>query len=64
MSSVTIRFRDGTERVFEHEGRAGGSYTKTVKYEDGVVIVKDEWDKRTAFPLDLVAEIVETPNKW
>lgn len=64
MASIVVRFKDGTVREFPHEGRAGGSYTKTVKYEGGAVIVEDEWYKRTAFPLSDVAEVIETPTRW
>lgn len=64
MSDILIKFRDGTERAFKHEGRAGGSYTKRVTYEPGVIVVTDEWHKRTAFPLDLVAEVVERPERY
>jgi hypothetical protein len=64
MASVTVKFKDGTKREFPHEGRAGGSYTKTVKYEGGVVIIQDEWYRRTAFPLEDVAEVIETPERY
>lgn len=61
--SITIYFRDGTVRKFEHAGRAGGSYTKSVRYEDGVVIVVDEWGKEIAFPLDTVGHVEATPER-
>ena len=65
MSNVTIKLRDGTIRSFKHEGRSGGSYTKTISYEPGFVVVTDEYRKRTAIPTDLVAEvIVEELNRW
>lgn len=55
--------KDGTKRLFPHEGRAGGSYTKSVKFENGFVIITDEWDKRTAIPSGDVAEVEETPER-
>jgi len=64
MASVKVKFRDGTVRDFRHRGRAGGSYTVTVRYEDGFVVVIDEWGRRTAFPGDIVAEVVEEPVRW
>jgi hypothetical protein len=57
MSDITIKFKDGTERKFPHEGRAGGSYSKSVSYEGGFVIVKDEWYNTFAFPTEVVAEV-------
>lgn len=63
MSSITIKMKDGSVRNFPHEGRAGGSYTKKVKYEGAFVIVEDEWGKRTAMPAADIAEVVETPNR-
>ena len=64
MSDVVIKFKDGTERQFKHEGRAGGSYTKTVTYKGNYVIVEDEWYKQTAFPSDIIAEVVVTPERY
>lgn len=62
MSSITIKFKDGTAREFKHEGRAGGSYTKRVKFEGAFVVVEDEYSKRTAFPAQDIAEVIEVPN--
>ena len=63
MASITVKFKDGTVREFPHEGRAGGSYTKSVAYEGGAVIITDEWYKRTAFPLADVVEVIERPER-
>jgi hypothetical protein len=64
MSSITVKFKDGTKREFPHEGRAGGSYTKTVSYEGGAVIITDEWHNRVAFPLESVSEVVEEATRF
>jgi hypothetical protein len=61
VSSITIHFKDGTTREFAPEGRAGGSWTKSVKYVDAMVIVEDEWGTRTAFPVADVVEVIERP---
>ena len=63
MSSITIHMKDGTVRRFPHEGRAGGGYTKTLKYVPGFAVVEDEWGTRTAIPAEDIAEIVEEPNR-
>jgi hypothetical protein len=63
MASITITMKDGTIRSFPHEGRAGGSYTKSVRYEGGFVIVTDEWYKETAIPAEDVREVVKTSER-
>ncbi len=64
MSHIVVKLKDGTERKFLHEGRAGGSYTKRLRYEPGFVVITDEWYKETAIPTDSIAEVVETPERW
>ncbi len=64
MSSIQIKMKDGTIRNYPHEGRAGGSWTKKVRYEGAFVVVEDEWGKRVAVPANDVAEVVETPERW
>lgn len=63
MANIVIRLKNGERRHFNHEGRAGGSYTKSVTYEGGFVVVTDEWGKRTAFPAGDVEEVEETPHR-
>lgn len=64
MSNIKIKMRDGTVKEFSHQGRAGGSYTKRLKYEGGMVVITDEWGKKIAIPMDLVEEVVEEPTRW
>ena len=64
MSNITIKMKDGTERKFPDEGRPGGSYTKTIRYEGNFAIVKDEWGKETAIPSCDIQEIEVTPARW
>ncbi len=61
--NVKVKLKDGTIREFKHRGRPGGSYTVNVKYEGGFVIVTDEWDKQTAFPSEIVAEVETMPTR-
>ena len=63
MASITIYFKDGRSKEFPHEGRAGGSYTKSVKFENGRVVITDEWGGRTAFPASDVVQVQETPER-
>lgn len=65
MADITIRFRDGTSRQYRHKGRPGGSYTKTIRYEPGFVVITDEYDQDTAIPSDLIAEVqVDNGRGW
>jgi hypothetical protein len=64
MSNITVAMRDGSTREFKHEGRPGGSYTKTLSYEPGFAVITDEYGTRTAIPTDLIAEIKEYPTRW
>ena len=63
MSSITIKFRDGTTREFPHEGRAGGSYTKRVTFEGVFVVITDEYGTRTALPAADIAEVIDRPER-
>lgn len=57
MASYTVIMRDGTRRDFPHSGRAGGSYTKSLRYETGFVVIVDEWGGEIAIPAEDVKEI-------
>ena len=61
MANITVILKDGTKREFKHEGRPGGSYSKTVKYENGFAIIEDEWGKKTAFPSENISEVIAEP---
>ena len=62
MPDIEIRFRDGSLRQFKHQGRPGGSYTKTLTFDGEFVIVTDEWGVRTVFSASDITEIVERPH--
>jgi len=57
MKSIYIKMKDGSTRNFEHEGRAGGSYSKEIRYEMGFVVVTDEWGNETAIPTENIHEV-------
>ena len=64
MSSITVKMKDGSVHEFPHEGRAGGSYTKSVKYEGAFVVITDEDYKRIAIAAADIAEVIEHPTRW
>lgn len=57
MTSVRITMKDGTINDHKHRGRAGGSYTKSVRYEGAFVVVVDEYRAETAYPASDVAKV-------
>lgn len=63
MPNIRIFMKDETKLDFFHEGRAGGSYTKTIRYEGGFAIVTDEWDKETAIPTSDIKLIETRPHR-
>ena len=66
MANIKVFFReydqDDNPRyvLFEHAGRPGGSYTKTIRYEGNFAIIKDEWGKEIAYPSDAIDHIEVT----
>lgn len=66
MPSVAIHMKDGTVMRFTERGRAGGSYSITVRYEGAFVIVTDEWYAGTAVPAaDIVKVVTDAPaGRW
>jgi hypothetical protein len=63
--TVEIIFKDGTTREWDHGSRPGGSYDNSVRYEGAFVIVRDAWEKTTAFPVQDVKEVITVPRtRW
>jgi len=62
MASIKIKMKDRTIRDFPHEGRAGGSWTKTIKYEGVFAIIIDEWGMQIALPVSDIKEVQVVPN--
>lgn len=50
MKNITITMRDGSKKEHKHTGRPGGSYSKSLRYEIGFVVVIDEYGNETAYP--------------
>ena len=64
MSNIIVKMKDGTERKFVHQGRPGGSYTKSITYQGGFAIIEDEYGSKTAIPAADIAEVSESPTRW
>lgn len=62
MREIKITKKDGSIERFQHRGRAGGSYSISLRYEGGFVIVENEWGDTTAFPAADI-EKVETAQE-
>ena len=63
MSNIYITFTNGKKKSFLHQGRAGGSWTKSIRYEGGFAIITDEWHEETIFPNRLIKEIKVEPHR-
>ena len=61
MERIKITFKDGTTKEFLEKGRAGGSYTISIRYCEGFVEVMDVYRDTIAFPSESIKE-VETFN--
>lgn len=57
MKNITIVMRDGRKVEHKHVGRPGGSYSKTVRYEVGFVVVVDEYGSEIAYPAQDILEV-------
>ena len=61
---IIVLFRDGNKKEFLHQGRAGGSYTKSIRYEGQFAIIEDEYYNETIYPMDLIQEIKTSSNRY
>lgn len=59
-----IILKDGTIKEFLHKGRPGGSYTKSLRYEPGFVVITDEYYKETSIPSESISEIKSWPERY
>jgi hypothetical protein len=50
--NIKLFFKDGSVKDYPHEGRVGGSYTKSIKYEGQMAIITDEYHRTYAYPID------------
>jgi hypothetical protein len=57
MMNITLVMKDGRKIEHKHTGRAGGSYSKSIRYEGSFAIVSDEWGNDTAYPASDIQEI-------
>ena len=57
MKNITLHFKDNSVQSFKHVGRAGGSYSKSIRYENGFVVIVDEYQNETVFPSDSISKI-------
>ena len=64
MASITVKMKNGITKHFPHEGRAGGSYTKSIRYEGAFAIIKDEYEGETAIPAADIEEVQVTRERY
>jgi len=63
MSNVYVEMKNGEKKEFLHRGRAGGSYTVSLRLVEGWAIIEDEWGKTTAIPREDIKEIRTEPHR-
>jgi len=62
--NIEIIMKDLSIRKFPHEPRAGGSYTKTIEYVEGFVVITDEFYKTISIPTSDIKEIKTWPDRY
>lgn len=63
--TIYLKMKDGTTRVFEDTGAAGGSYCQSMRFETGFVCITDAWGKTTSIPADTILEIEQaSERRW
>ena len=62
---ITIKKKDGSVIEFREKGRAGGSWTISIRYEGAFAIVTDEWGSETAVPSADIDQVdVRQRHSW
>ena len=56
-TSIKIFMKNGEIKDFPHEGRAGGSWTKEIRYEGSFAIITDERYNEIVIPSEDILEI-------
>ena len=56
-TSIKVWMKNGEVKDFPHKGRPGGSYSKSIRYENGFVVIIDEWYNETVLPSEDILEI-------
>lgn len=63
--TIYLKMKDGTKRVFEDRGAAGGSYSQSMRSEIGFIVITDAHGKATWIPSDTIEEVEqEGPRRW
>jgi hypothetical protein len=55
--NIKVTMKDGTTHECKYQGRPGGSYSPSIKYEGVFAIVTDEWGTATSLPASDIKEI-------
>ena len=64
MDWIIIHWKDKNKPVTEIKsyGRAGGSYTMSLKYTESMMIVTDEYGGTKAFPISDIEQVETAPT--
>lgn len=63
--TIYLKMKDGTTRIFEDRGAAGGSYEQSMRTEIGFVVITDAHGKSTWIPSETIDEIEQaSTRRW
>lgn len=54
---IRVIFKNKPEKLFAHRPRAGGSWNLSYRLENGWIVIIDEWQKETIYPMDDIEEV-------
>jgi hypothetical protein len=57
MSDITIIYINGDQEYLKDNGALGGSYSQSVRYEEGFVVITDAYGGERAIPNSRINEI-------
>jgi hypothetical protein len=61
--NIMITMKSGEVKRFMHQGRPGGGWTKSIRYEGAFAIITDEWSREIAIPVQDIKEIKTDQRK-
>jgi hypothetical protein len=61
--TIYLYMKDGSKRIFEDNGAAGGSYSQSMRSEIGFIVITDAYGKSTWIPSDEIAEIEQAATR-
>lgn len=61
MREIYIEFIDGSQKIFHHESRPGGSWSLKAEYKPDWLIITDCWENVFSYPLNQIKFVRAIP---